>query len=204
MKKLLENKNRLVIGLTGSFGTGKTTVAGLLREKGCKVVDADSIGHDLLKSGTTVYKKIAAYFGNAVLDKEKAIDRRALSHIVFADDEKLKALNAIIHPEIIKKIKSEISKVRKGVVVLDAPLLLEAGLQGLTDKIIVVTATRANQIKRVQARLRLSKSAINRRLRIQMPLGDKVRMADFIIDNNGSLSDLKKQVEEIRRKWWTS
>lgn len=190
--------------MTGSFGTGKTTVAGMLRAYGARVIDADAIGHNLLRKRTRVYVSIVRRFGSGVLASDKTIDRRALSAVVFASDARLKQLNQIIHPEIIRIIKEEISKVRKGVVVLDAPLLVETGLNRYADKLVVVTSSRARQIQRVQKRSRLSKTAIVRRLRSQIPLQDKVRMADFVIDNNGTRKDLRKQVMEIRRMWWTS
>jgi dephospho-CoA kinase len=113
-------------------------------------------------------------------------------------------LNKIIHPEIIRIIKNDISLVRKGVVVLDAPLLLEVGFQRFVDKVVVVTASRLNQVKRAQDRMRLSKAAVIRRIRSQIPLQDKVRLADFVIDNNGTKGSLRKRVEEIRRMWWIS
>jgi dephospho-CoA kinase len=204
MKKRLKNKNKLIIGLTGGFGTGKTTVAGLLRSKGIKVIDADAIGHRLLKPGTQVYAAIVRRFGSDVLQRDGNIDRGALSRVVFSKDSCLAALNRIIHPEIIRIIKNEISLVRKGVVVLDAPLLLEVGFQRFVDKVVVVTASRLNQVKRAQAGMRLSKAAVIRRIRSQIPLQDKVRMADFVIDNNGTKGSLRKRVEEIRRMWWIS
>jgi dephospho-CoA kinase len=204
MKKRLKNKNKLVIGLTGGFGTGKTTVAGILRSKGIKVIDADAIGHSLLKPGTRVYAAIVRRFGSTVLQRDGKIDRGELSRIVFSRNASLDSLNKIIHPEIIRIIKNEISLVRKGVVVLDAPLLLEVGFQRFVDKVIVVAASRKNQITRAQKRMRLSKAAINRRICSQIPLQDKVRMADFVIDNNGTRETLRKRVEEIRRMWWTS
>jgi dephospho-CoA kinase len=204
MKKRLKNKNKLVIGLTGGFGTGKTTVAGMLRSSGIKVIDADAIGHGLLKPGTRVYAAIVRRFGSAVLQRDGRIDRGALSRIVFSRDASLAALNKIIHPEIIRIIKNDISLVRKGVVVLDAPLLLEAGFQRFVDRVVVVTASRLNQINRTQDRMRLSKAAVIRRIRSQIPLQDKVRMADFVIDNNGTKEGLRKRVEEIRRIWWIS
>jgi dephospho-CoA kinase len=204
MKKRLKNKNKLVIGLTGGFMTGKTTVAGMLRSKGIKVIDADAIGHSLLKPGTLVYSAIVRRFGSTVLKSNNTIDRAALSRIVFSLDSRLAALNRIIHPEIIRIVKNKIAHARKGVIVLDAPLLLEVGFQRFVDRVVVVTASRLNQIKRAQARMRLSKAAVIRRVRSQIPLQDKVRMADFVIDNNGTKESLRKRVEEIRRMWWIS
>jgi dephospho-CoA kinase len=204
MKTRAKDRKRVVIGLTGSFGTGKTTVAGMLRACGARVIDADTIGHGLLKKGTRVYTRIVRRFGSGVLAADKTIDRRALSAVVFASRTRLRQLNRIIHPEIIRIIKKEISKVRKGVVVLDAPLLIETGFHRQVDKLVVVTSSQGRQICRLQARAPLSKAAIVRRIRSQIPLQDKIRVADFVIDNNGTRKDLRKQVTEIRRQWWTS
>ena len=204
MKTRAKEHKRIVIGLTGSFGTGKTTVASMLHECGARIIDADAIGHGLLKKGTRVYERIVRRFGNGVLSADKTIDRRALSEIVFAQRARLQQLNRILHPEIISMIKKEISKVRKGVVVLDAPLLVETGFHRYVDKLVVVALSQRLQIQRAQKRSRLSKAAIIRRLRSQIPLRNKIRIADFVIDNNGTRKDLRKQVTQIRRKWWIS
>ena len=204
MKKPLKKYKPLVIGLTGGLATGKTTVAGMLARYGAKVIDADAIGHGLLEQGTRVYGAIVRCFGPGVLTADKAIDRRALSQIVFSDKARLQKLNSIIHPEIIRIVKKEIAKVRKGVVVLDAPLLVETGFYRNVDKVVVVTSSQARQIQRLQERLRLSRREILKRIRSQMPLSDKVRVADFVIDNNGTRNDLRKTVTQIRRMWWTS
>jgi dephospho-CoA kinase len=204
MKMRSKDHKRIVIGLTGSFGTGKTTVAAMLRACGARVIDADAIGHGLLAKRTRVYAAIVRRFGNGVLAADKAIDRRALADIVFANHSRLQQLNRIIHPEIVRIIKKEISEVRKGVVVLDAPLLIETGFHRYVDRLVVVTSSQRSQIQRIQKRSRLSKAAIVRRVRSQIPLRDKIRMADFVIDNNGTRKDLRKQVTEIRRMWWIS
>jgi dephospho-CoA kinase len=204
MKRPLKKHKRIVIGLTGGFGTGKTTVARMLREYGARIIDADAVGHALLVPGTRVYRALVKRFGLRVLRQDLSIDRSVLSHIVFSDESQLRALNHIIHPEIIRIINSEISKARKGVVVLDAPLLVEAGLHRNVDKLVVVTASRVCQVKRLQKRTSLSKAAIVRRAAAQIPLTQKVRMADFVIDNNGTRKDLRKQVMELRRMWWIS
>jgi dephospho-CoA kinase len=204
MKTHEKKRKRIVIGLTGSFGTGKTTVAALLQACGARVIDADTIGHGLLKKGTRVYAGIVRGFGNGVLTADKAIDRRALSVVVFASRARLQQLNKIIHPEIIRIIRKEISKIRKGVVVVDAPLLIETGFHRHVDKLVVVTSSQDCQIERAQKRSRLSKAAIIRRLRAQIPLRNKIRMADFVIDNNGTRKDLRKQVTQIWRMLWTS
>jgi dephospho-CoA kinase len=204
MKKPLKKRNRLVIGLTGSFGTGKTTVAEMLKAYGARIIDADAIGHCLLKPGTRPYRAIVRRFGSGVLAADKTVDRHRLSALVFGSRARLAALNAIMHPEIIRIVKKKIAQVRKGVVVLDAPLLFEAGGERMVNRLVVVAASQQRQIQRVQAQRRMRAAAVIKRIRSQIPLRDKVRMADFVIDNNGTRSDLRRQVAEIRRMWWIS
>ncbi|HQO38088.1 MAG TPA: dephospho-CoA kinase [Candidatus Omnitrophota bacterium] len=205
MKKPAKRSERLVIGLTGGLGTGKTTVAGMLQGFGARVIDADAVGHELLAPGTRVHAALVRRFGTRIVCRRSgAIDREALGRIVFSDDAQLKSLNNIMHPAILKIVKHRIAAVKKGVVVVDAPLLVETGFHRHVDRLVVVTASRNHQIKRVQSSRRLSKAAAFRRIHSQIPLQDKVRMADFVIDNNGTRKDLRKAVTELRRMWWTS
>jgi dephospho-CoA kinase len=205
MKKPLKRSKRLVIGLTGGYGTGKTTVAAMLAEYGARIIDADAIGHDLLASGTKAYAAVVRRFGSGVLRRPSGmIDRRALSSIVFGNAAQLRALNSIMHPEILRIVKRRIAGVKKEIVVIDAPLLVETGFHRYVDKLVVVTSSRRLQIERIQGRSRLSRAAILRRIDSQIPLQDKVRMADFVIDNNRTRKDLRKQVTQIWRMLWTS
>jgi dephospho-CoA kinase len=203
MRKNLKNR-RIILGLTGGFGTGKTTVAGILKAYGARVIDADKIAHSLLKKGTPAYKKIVMNFGRAVQNSDGSINRAKLGAKVFAKESSRKKLNRIMHPEIIKVMMAALRSIKKGVVVLDAPLLLEAGLGKIADKLIVVTASRENQMRRIQKSKHISKAQILKRIHSQMPLLDKVRRADFVIDNNGAVSQTRKQVQVIRRLWWKS
>jgi dephospho-CoA kinase len=122
--------------------------------------------------------------------------------IVFADKKLRNKLNNIIHPQVIRIIKRKISDFSRGVIVLDAPLLIEAGLMNLADKLIVVKINRKEQIKRLQAKTSLDKYQILKRINAQMAQGKKIRLADFIIDNSGTIKQTKKQAEEIRRMLW--
>lgn len=201
MRRQKPNK-RIVVGLTGSFGSGKSTVAGILASYVARIIDADKIAHRCLRRQSNLYAKIVSAFGSEVIAKNKEIDRDKLGRIVFSDKKLLKKLNKIIHPEVIRITKKEINSAKKGVVILDAPLLLEAGLKNAVNKLIVVTIDRDTQIKRLLKKTRLSKAEILRRINSQMPLSAKARLADFIIDNSGSLQSTRKQVAQIRRKLW--
>ncbi len=196
---------KIILGITGSLASGKSTVAKMFQLYGAGVIDADKIGHSLLKTGSRVYQKILRNFREDILRKNGSIDRRRLAGLVFRDEEELKRLNRIMHPEIIRAIKIRISSAKSGVLVLDAPLLIESGLQGLADKLIVVKSSRVKQLKRINKRkIPLSNKQALRIIKAQMPLKDKIRLADFVIDNNGTLSQTRKQVGQIRRLLWRS
>ncbi|MFH1247612.1 MAG: dephospho-CoA kinase [Candidatus Omnitrophota bacterium] len=193
---------KIVLGVTGSFGSGKSTVADLFKSSGAQIIDADKIGHALLLPGSHVFSKVFRLFGSGILDKKKQIDRRFLGQLVFKNRALLKKLNSIMHPEIVKAIKRQIKKSRNSLVVLDAPLLLEAGLRSLVTKLVVVTVKRSLQIQRLQKKLPLSRKEINLRIKSQVPIRKKIQSADFIIDNNRNKNELKKKVMLIRRSLW--
>ena len=198
----MQLKKRIVLGLTGGFGSGKTTVASIFRSLGADIIDTDKIAHSIIKPGKHVYRKIIHIFGKDILKKDKFIDRKKLGGEVFTSRHLLDKLNKITHPVIIKIIKRQLRTSRVKLIILDAPLLLEAGLRGLTDKLVVVKSSREQQIKRAFKKTNLSKRDIIKRIKYQMPLKDKVRIADFVIDNRGSIKKTKRQVEQIRRLLW--
>ena len=189
-----------VLGITGSLGSGKSTVAQMLRRKGALIVDADKVSHGFLAPGTSCFRRIVQCFGTAVLVKGR-IDRRRLAKIVFYDPRSLKRLTAILHPEIAKMIRKMIrgyqKKYVRGVIGIDAPLLFEMGLEKICDAVVVVRATRAQQIERTHARSGLTHIEILKRMKAQMPIQKKIARADFVIDNQGNINQTRKQVEEL-------
>ena len=188
----------IVIGLTGSFGTGKSLVASVFRSLGAKVLDADRIAHAELRKGSGAYKKIVKAFGSGIAAGDGGIDRKALAKMVFGHRGRLNRLNAMIHPQVIKHIKDEIKKAGKtGVVVIDAPLLIEANLTGLVDILVVVKAPRAKQIERCVKKFRIGRNECIRRIDSQMPLESKLRLADHIVNNGGTKSQTKKEAVRI-------
>ena len=188
------------VGLTGSFGTGKTTVAGIFARLGAKIIDADKINHRLMRRTGSCFHKVVRAFGNGILTRGD-VDRKKIAAIVFSDPAKLKRLSKIVHPQIITEIKKEILRYRKEkktqIIIIDAPLLIEVGLQKNVDILIVVTAGRKEQIKRVTRRMKINPSEAIRRIKSQMALREKIRWADMVIDNNGSLTKTKKEVKTI-------
>lgn len=191
----------LVIGLTGGIACGKSTVAAILRDLGARVVDADEVAREVLAPGSPVLARVAERFGPEVLRADGSLDRRRLADVVFRDRQALGDLNAITHPAIIEIIRGSIEQARRQgvrVLVIDAPLLLEAGMQGMVDEVWVVTCTPRQQIERLCRRTGMSPREAEERLQAQMPLDEKARLADRIIPNEGSPDDLRAR---LRRLW---
>jgi len=195
-------KRKLILGVTGSFGSGKTSVAEIFKSFGAEIVDADKLARKSIAPGSQAYKRVVRAFGKNILSKNKAIDRRKLAGVVFNNKKLLKRLNNIIHPGVISVIKNRIRDSRSKVVILDVPLLIESGLETLVDKIVVVRISRAKQIKRLRKKTGLSRVEILERIKSQIPQSAKLRLADFIIDNSGTIGETKKQAERIRRMLW--
>jgi dephospho-CoA kinase len=203
MKKRVQNKTKIVIGLTGNFGSGKTTVAKILRSwKGARVIDADKIARALLVPGTRIYREVVRVFGRGILKKDRTINRRKLGRLVFEDKRLRRCLNKIMHPEVIRIIRRKIRSYPSGIIVLDAALLIEAGLMSEVDKLIVVKISPREQIRRLQDKTSLSRLEILKRISAQMAQNQKVRLADFIIDNSGTIEQTRKQAQVIRRVLW--
>ena len=187
-----------IIGLTGGFGSGKSFVASLLKRLGAKVVDADKLGHKALKKGSTTYKRVVAAFGKKILAPDHSIDRKALAGIVFVNRKNLSKLNRIVHPGIIRDISKRIRGAAKSeVLVVDAPLICETNITGLMNALIVVKASKKNQIERCSRKFGMEEKDVRKRMACQMPLNRKIRMADYTVDNNGTKEDTKKQVRKI-------
>jgi len=197
-------KKKLILGVTGTFGSGKSTVARILaRTLGAKIIDADRIAHRLIRPGGKVYKRIVAVFAQDILGKNKIINRKLLAKKVFSRKALVAKLNKITHPALIKEIKKQIRQAAPGeIIIIDAPLLIEAGLGSWVDKIIVIKISSRQQQRRLNKKLSLNKAELLKRLKFQMSFKNKVRLADFVIDNNGTIKATKKQIQELRRKLW--
>jgi dephospho-CoA kinase len=189
-----------ILGITGNLGSGKTTVAQMLKRKGARVLDADKIAHQALAAGGACESNVLRSFGKPILKKGR-INRKALAQIVFNNSKDLRKLCGMIHPVVIKEIKDEIRQYRlkayKGFLVIDAPLLFEVGLHKLCDSVVVVRSNLGVQIKRVQKKSQLTKAEILKRIKAQMPIQQKVARADFVINNQENINHTKKQVEEL-------
>lgn len=190
-----------IVGLTGGFGSGKSFVASLFKSLGAKVVDADKLGHKALKKGSAAYKKVVAEFGKKILFPDLSINRKALAGLVFADKKDLAKLNRIVHPVIIGDIVKRIHRAAKcGILIVDAPLICETNITGLMNVLIVVKASKKNQIERCSGKFGMRREDVCARIAHQMPLNRKIRMADYVVNNNGTKRDTEKQIRKIWRE----
>lgn len=194
----------LTIGLTGGIATGKSTVSALLRQAGFPIVDADIVAREVVEPGTPTLEKIKLAFGPGIIDNG-VLDRRKLGQIVFEDGAQLKKLNDIMQPAISSAMADKINFWRLQnvpILVLDVPLLFERDYDKnkLVDKIIVVTASEEIQLSRLENRDQLSNMEARNRVKAQLPMSQKIARADYVIDNNGSIEELQKQVTVLIKK----
>jgi dephospho-CoA kinase len=192
-----------IIGLTGGIGSGKSTVAGYLAELGAAVIDLDKVGHEVLKSGGGVFKRVVNAFGKEIIGADGEIDRARLADIVFRDPEALARLNRITHPAIDKIIEERIGEYRRRgakVVVLEAAAMLEAGKAGQADEIWVTAAPEATVLKRLGARSGYSRENSQSRLGAQFSNAERIKRADVVINTDCTLDELKRRVEAEWRK----
>ncbi len=193
----------IIAGVTGTIGTGKSTVANMFAELGAFVIDHDRISREVVEPGKPAWQAIIDDFGTEVLNSDRSINRQALADVVFKDPASLQRLNSIVHPAVLNEDQRLVEE-RKlidpdGLIIKDVPLLLEAGPEIahlLVEKIIVVFASPEVQIKRLIARGVPEEDARNR-IKTQLPVSDKTKYADFVINNDGTLEETRKQVKDI-------
>jgi len=187
----------LILGLTGSFGSGKSTAAAIMEEMGAVVVDADRLAREAVEPGREAHGEIVEMFGANALDSDGKIDRAELARLVFTDPLKRKALEAIVHPRVRIEMRRRIEEAEAGdVVALDVPLLFENGLDAECDKTCVVAIGEAERIERL-ARRGVDEDEVGRRLAAQMPQDEKARRADYVIDNSSDLEAFRLQIGRL-------
>ena len=191
----------MILGLTGGIGTGKSTVANMLKKKGIPVVDTDLISREVIEY-PEIIEKIKLEISNEVFDFNNKLDREKMSEIVFENQEKLKKLNKIMHPEILKKMWLEVEKLKKNhkIIVLDITLLFEINMEKEVDKILLIYASKEIQLKRIMERDCRSREEAIKIINSQIPLYKKREKSDYIIQNNDSLENLEKKLEKILEK----
>lgn len=193
----------MLIGLTGSMASGKSTVAAMLRKAQIPVIDADDLARQVCKPGSPVLKKIVEKFGLAILDSDGSLNRGALATLVFDNPNSLKNLEEIVHPAIHHLFLLEVSKLKEqkvSVAVYMAPLLFEKNLDPLFDKIILVTAPENILLDRVIKRDNMTLSQAKKRLKQQLSTEEKALRADEIIDNSGTKEELFMQIKNVWKK----
>ncbi|MCI0681026.1 MAG: dephospho-CoA kinase [Gemmataceae bacterium] len=196
-----------VIGLLGGIGSGKSAVAAELARHGGHVINADQFGHEALRQ-PDIHEQVVARFGADIRAADGVIDRKKLGAIVFADADELRALEAIVFPFIGRRIREEIDRAgrRDGVrfIVLDAAVMLEAGWSDVCDRLIFVAAPRAVRVERVQKKRGWSEAELQSREKLQMPVDEKRRRADAVVDNASTLAALGPQVTALVQGWGLS
>ena len=189
-----------VIGLTGGIGSGKSTVSRFLAELGAVTMDADRVGHEIMNSDSEVRQEVVATFGRRILTPNGDIDRKKLGEIVFGHAGLLMQLNQIMHPRMYEIIKAHLVEYKRegvGVVVLEVPLLLEAGWISLVDEVWVTIASESTILKRLQERVGLSKEGSLARIHYQLSSQERIRCADVVINTDCSLDEVKAKVKEL-------
>lgn len=189
-----------VIGLTGGIGSGKSTVSQFLIELGAVILDADRVGHEAFKPDTNVWREVVATFGRQILTPNGNIDRKKLGEMVFGNPESLLRLNQIMHPRMYEIVKAQLEEYRRqgvSVVVLEAPLLLEAGWTSLVDEVWVTVAPEATVLRRLREKSGLSEQQSLARIRSQLPPEERVKHANMVINTDCSLDELKAKVKEL-------
>lgn len=190
----------LWIGLTGGIATGKSTVAELIKERGFSVIDADKIVHKLLEPRQKAFDEVVKLFSEQLLDKNQCIDRKKLGEIVFQDPEKLIILENILHPKVqdqVKQERLELEKADHRLSFYEVPLLFEKKLQNQFDRTLLVTCDITTQKHRLMSRENISSDDAEKRIALQMPLDQKLKFSDDVIDNNKTLDHLKMQVDKL-------
>ena len=191
----------LVIGVTGGIGSGKTEVCQRLAALGLKVLNADQIAREISESDPEVRNALIMYFGEGILNSDGLLNRRKLGELVFSNEAARRQINQIIHPRVLQQISQEIEACRRAgdcwVVIIEAALIYEVGMEKSLDGVVVVDAPVQARIDRIRQRDGLTRQEIENRIKSQMPLEEKVKRADFVVDNSGSISDLEQKVKEL-------
>lgn len=194
----------LNVGLTGGIACGKSIVADMFVRRGAHLIDFDTLAHEVQKPGRAAWEKVVQYFGEDILLPDKNIDRNKLAKIVFANQEKLAVLNQIVHPYVFLEwhdcLEKIGSKENNAIILAAVPLLFEVKRQHLFDVTLLVIVSPEEQLKRLMARNDLSREDAQKRIESQMPIERKIELADIVIDNQESLSETEKKVEEIWQK----
>jgi dephospho-CoA kinase len=193
----------LRVGLTGGLASGKSFVGQALAELGCYLIEADQLGHEVMLPGGEAYEAIVQEFGREILDSEGRIHRRRLGGMVFGDAERLAKLSALVHPPVQKREEAMMAEIarrdERAIVVVEAAILVETGRYKDFDRLIVVTCAAEQQMERALERGSYSKEEVRARLARQLPVEEKLRVADYVIDTSGEKEATLDQVRNVYR-----
>jgi dephospho-CoA kinase len=202
----------LRVGLTGGLGCGKTTVAAMMKARGAHVIEADRIAHQLMSPGQQVFEDVVRHFGAAIVQSDGTIDRAKLAKAAFGDgNRRIAELNRIVHPAVIAYQEQWMERIAQqepqAIAVVEAALILEAGVNGRFDQLVVVTCSQEQKIQRYAQRvaakgtnLAEARAEAERRIAAQIPDEEKIKAADFVIDNSGTLTATESQVDHVMRE----
>jgi dephospho-CoA kinase len=189
------------VGLTGGIASGKSVVCEMLRKKGCTILDADRIAHELIQRGQPCYLPVVEAFGSEILDSAAEIDRQRLGALVFGNPPSLQRLNQIVHPVVIRQIQSKLAIIDFGIpgsrVIVEASVMVESGFHTSFEYLILVTCELEQQVERLRIRNGFSEEQARLRIAAQIPLERKKPLADWVIDNSGSLEKTKARVDQL-------
>lgn len=194
----------MIIGLTGSIASGKSTISAMLKEKGYPIIDADLVARLVVEPGTSNLLEIKRQFGASVINEDGTLNREALGKLIFNDPSKRKQLNDLMHPAIRSEMlrqRDELFKSGHKTLIMDIPLLFESRLQHFVNKILVVSVTEEMQLERLMNRNSLSKEEATSRIHSQLPVSEKEKGADAVIYNNGTIAQSQQQLERIIVEW---
>jgi len=201
MKKQSKFKNPKVIGVSGGIGSGQSTVCEIFKKLGCKVINVDEKAKQVIQKNKTVQTEIKKEFGNKVFYRDGTLNRKLLASIVFNDENKTQTLNRIVHPRMVADVVEEMESARFSgrypLIIVDAALIYEISIEKLFDAVIVVFSNQNQRIKRVMQRDNVQKEEVIARMDRQIPLAEKQKWADYVIDNRGEIPDLEKQVQIV-------
>jgi len=192
-----------IIGLTGGIATGKSTVSNMFLEINIPVIDTDKIAKQLFVKGSETYEAVREAFGDEILTPSEEINRNILAKIIFSDEEKREMLNNIVHPKVKEHVFAEIKRLElqgESFIVVDVPLLFESHFDTFMDYTVLVYAKRENQIARLISRDNIDETYALKKIKAQMPLSEKKKRADFVIDNSKSVLDTKRSFERCFKK----
>ncbi|MFN7924832.1 MAG: dephospho-CoA kinase [Bryobacteraceae bacterium] len=191
----------LRVGLTGGYATGKSFVGSVLADLGCHVIKADELGHAVLAPDGEAYESVVKEFGGAILKEDRTIDRRRLGELVFGNPERLAKLNSLVHPPVFRRQEDWFAAVAKsdptGIAVAEAAIMIETGSHVRYQKLIVAVCDEKQQIERAMDRDHLTREQVMARLERQMPLAEKIRLADYVIDTSGTKQDTAARTEQV-------